>query len=99
MQVWIVALMVAAAGLVAPIAALATAQPRQGEPLLVILPPWRDADQVLARAGARPVAPVRAPFAVLAVTDTDIGLQDLRSAGAWAVLHAGALSFLCSETS
>jgi hypothetical protein len=113
MTAWSVAGMVLAAGLVAPIATLVAAQPQAGAPLLVIIPPWRDADGVLADARMRPASPVRAPFAVLATplapdvappgspADPDDGRalkrSALRASGAWAVLGAGSLSFLCSE--
>ncbi len=96
--------MVLAAGLAAPTATLVLAQPRPGDPLLVVVPPWHDADRILARADLRAAAPVRAPFAVLAAAadapdaEPSRTIAALRAAGAWAVLGAGALAFICGTS-
>ncbi len=77
-------------------ATLAMAAPVPGEPMIVILPPGADPDAILARAGAREVAPVRAPLAVLAASDRPDAPAALRAAGAWAVRAAGPLALLCT---
>jgi hypothetical protein len=84
------------AGLPGPVATLAMAAPVPGEPMLVILPPGADAGAILARAGAREVAPVRAPLAVLAASDRPDAPAALVAAGAWAVRAAGPFSLLCT---
>lgn len=84
------------AALPGPVATLATAAPIPGEPMLVILAPFADPDAILGRAGAREVAPVRAPFAVLAASDRPDAPAALLAAGAWAVRGAGPLSVLCT---
>lgn len=66
---------------------------RAGMPVLVIAPPWDGgAASVLAQSGGQEIAPVRAPFAVLGVSDHP---QDLRHAGAWAVWDATLFAQLC----
>jgi hypothetical protein len=84
------------AGLPGPVATLALAAPVPGEPMLVFLPPGADPDAILSRAGAREVAPGRAPLAVLATSDRPDAAAALVAAGAWAVRAAGPLSFLCT---
>ena len=83
------------AALSGPAAALLAAPPRAGQPVLVILPPHGDADRVLARAGARPIGPVTAPFAVLATGEGDDLADRLVRAGAWAVRDGAAIARLC----
>lgn len=75
--------------------ALLSAPPGAGAPVLVVLPPWRDADDMLRRAGGRPVGPLRAPFAVMATGGTDLAAR-LRAAGAWAVTDAPLLARICA---
>jgi hypothetical protein len=84
------------AALPGPVATLAMAAPVPGEPMLVFLPPGADPDIILSRAGAREVAPVRAPLAVLAASDRPDAAAALMAAGAWAVRAAGPLSLLCT---
>jgi len=87
---------VVVAALPGPLAMLARAAPVPGEPMLVIVPPGIDRDTILARAGAREVAPVRAPLAVLAASDRPDAPAALVAAGAWAVRAAGPLKLLCT---
>ena len=77
--------------LVAPFAAFPAA--RQG-PVLVLVPPWTDADALVAAAGGRVIGPARAPFAVLA--DGGAGFAErLRLNGAWAVADGAGIARLC----
>lgn len=99
MKTWHLAALVVAAGLPGPAAVLAAAAPVSGAPMLVLLSPRADADALLARAGARQIAPVRAPFAVLATSDRPDAAAALLAAGAWAVRDAGPLSALCTGQS
>lgn len=83
------------AALAGPGAALLAAPPRAGQPVLVILSPAADLDAVLARAGARPIGPLAAPFATLAAGEgTDLAAR-LIAAGAWAVRDGAAMARLC----
>ncbi len=78
---------------VAPAVVLTAPAPATG-PMLVILPPWRDAGAVLATAGARPLGPQNAPFAVIATGPPGAAAR-LRESGAWAVTDASALAAIC----
>lgn len=80
-----------------PLSLLMAGPASAGRPALVLLSAWgASAAQVLAQTGGRQIAPVPAPLAVLAVLDH----PDLaRQAGAWAVLDAGALAYLCTGAS
>ncbi|MGR3793995.1 hypothetical protein [Vannielia sp. SX4] len=79
---------------VTPLAMVLATPPGDG-PALVIVPPWDDADALLARAGGRPIGPRRAPFAVLARFPSPAAAHEARTHGAWAVLGGGALAALC----
>jgi hypothetical protein len=85
----------------APAAALLAARPAPGAagPLLVVAPPWRDADALLAAAGGRPVGPAVAPLGRLAADAAPHRprpfVARLRAAGALLALDAGALARLC----
>lgn len=77
--------------LAAPFAAL----PAAGRgPVLVILPPWQDAEALVAAAGGRLIGPLRAPFAVLA-DGADGFAERLRQGGAWAVTDGAGVARIC----
>lgn len=62
---------------------------------MVIAPPWAvdgGPAGVVAAAGGREVSPMRAPFAVLAVFDTQ---TTARSIGAWMVLDGRVIAAIC----
>jgi hypothetical protein len=77
--------------LVAPFAALPAAG---GGPVLVLLPPWTDADAIVTSAGGRLIGPVRAPFAVLAEGGASFPEQ-VRQGGAWAVADGAVVARIC----
>lgn len=85
--------------LMAPLMLVLDSPPRPGRPVLVIVPPWRDPEQVLIAAGGWPAAPVRAPLAALASAPDGVDLgrfvARLRRQGAAMVLDAGRLANLC----
>jgi len=79
---------------VTPLALLA--RPATGAGIVVVvLPPWMDADTLLTQAGGRVVGPERAPLGVLAQVETVSALKKLRHLGAWAVMDGAALAELC----
>lgn len=82
------------AALAGPAAALFAAPPREGVPVLVILP-RQDRAAILAAAGAVAVGPIEAPLAVLAQGDGADLAARLMAAGAWAVRDGTALARLC----
>lgn len=53
-----------------------------GGPYLVVVPPWRDAAQIVTAAGGAPLGPTRAPLAVLAVAEGPDFAARARDAGA-----------------
>ncbi len=81
--------------LCAPIAALGMLPEDRPGLYLVVVPPWRAADQVIVAAGAHPVGPVRAPLGEFAAADAPGTLARLRAAGAWVVLDAKKMAWLC----
>lgn len=85
--------------LTAPLMLVLDSPPRPGRPVLVIVPPWRDPEQVLIAAGGWPGAPVRAPLAALASAPEGIDpgrfAARLRGQGAAVVIDAGRLANLC----
>lgn len=64
-------------------------------PLLVIVPPWRDATAVLAAVGGWPVGLETAPLATLATLPPGIPQDALHRAGAWLVLDGTSVAVLC----
>jgi len=97
MRQTLLVLSLAAGVLVGPALALATATapaPEAGGVLLVVAPAAQ-ARALVARAGGAEVAPVSAPFAILATSgDADFAAR-LRRAGAWLVLDGRAIARLC----
>jgi hypothetical protein len=78
----------------APAAMLAGAPPGDAGPWLVLAPPWRDADALVAAAGGREVAPARAPLGLLAAADAP-GFPGRAAALGLVVLNARAVADLC----
>jgi len=69
--------------------------PLAGAPVLVVLPPWADADHILRAAGGQAIGPVAAPFALLAQSEAANFVQSLHAQGAWAVRDGASLARLC----
>ena len=69
--------------------------PVPGAAVLVMLPPWADGDGLVAAAGGQVVGPLRAPFAILALSQNADFAEQLRLAGAWAVADGTALARIC----
>jgi len=85
-----------------PVAAVVGGDPRVDGPMLVIVPPWANAGEIVARAGGRLVGPIRAPMAVFAAaTDTTAPdategfVRRVRNEGAWWVSDGTALAAIC----
>ena len=67
----------------------------EGEPVLVVAPPWRGGPEaVVLAAGGTVIGPTQAPLSVLA---TDVSSRELRDAGAWFLLDPSKLAFLCAS--
>ncbi|WP_375174156.1 hypothetical protein [Pseudooceanicola sp.] len=81
--------------LAGPVLPLVSARGSAGDLLLVVVPPWRDAQDVIAAAGGRPVGPVRGILGHLAMSGGADFHARLGSAGAWLVLDGAAVSALC----
>lgn len=84
--------------ILAPGLMVLSAPPRLGGPVLVVLPPWVDADSTLRAAGGQAIGPAAAPFAVLAQFESATFEQSLRAQGAWAVRDGTTLARLCGAT-
>ena len=69
----------------------------QGDVLAVVVPPWRNADAVVAAAGGVVLPVAGAPLSVQAASADPGFAARLRAAGAWAILPADATSFLCGD--
>lgn len=96
MEKLLISLIFAATLAIGPASLLARPAEQGAEgPVIVVVPPWRDAETVIAAAQGRIIGPVRAPFAVFAAFETEIDPQTARHAGAWAVLDGAALAELC----
>lgn len=81
--------------LIAP-AWVALAQPAlPGRPVVVIFPPWIDADALVQRAGGQIIGPSLAPLAALASSDQPTFAARLRSLGAWTVRDASRIVQIC----
>lgn len=81
--------------LVGPVVALLGAGASGTGPWLVVIPPWVEAEALVARAQARLIGPAQAPFGhLVAAADAGAPLR-LGDAGAWAVVDAKAVAQLC----
>jgi hypothetical protein len=68
---------------------------QQGDIVVVIVPPWKNADSVIEHAGGQLVGPWRAAFGQFALSPDPDFIPSLRQSGAWAVLNGNALAYLC----
>lgn len=76
--------------------ALTGAGARPGAPLLVVAPPWRDAEAVVRAAGGWATGLRDAPLAVIAAFHAPEGAADRAiSAGAWIAFDAGTIAEIC----
>ena len=66
-----------------------------GEPVLVIVPPWQDAHQIVSDAGGQVIGFDHAPFGVLATSAHPDFNQFVLDAGAWAVRGGAMLANFC----
>lgn len=89
---WGMALCLALLGPLLPVLSLPAAA---GGLLLVVVPPWASAVDVVDAAGGRPIGPEQSPFGLFATSDAQDFPDRLRDAGAWAVLDGTAVSTLC----
>ncbi|TYO89947.1 hypothetical protein [Oceanicella actignis] len=83
-----------AIALAAPLGALVAAPTPGSGPYVAVVPPWRDADAVIDRAGGAPLLPFRAPFGALVEGGPDLPRR-LVAAGAWTVLDGATLAMIC----
>ncbi|QDC09013.1 hypothetical protein FHY55_07035 [Oceanicola sp. D3] len=82
---------------ITPVAAILAAPVADG-PVLIVLPPWADAEAVLAASGGRLIGPTRAPFAMLAAYPSPTAARSAPGHGAWAVFNGGAIALLCGAS-
>ncbi len=86
--------------LAGPVLALVSAPPVAGQPVLVIAAPWHGgAGRAIDAAGGRPLGPVSAPMARMAVSEDAEFAARLLGAGAWLVLDASRLAAWCVSPS
>lgn len=78
-----------------PALAVSMSPPLGGDVMLVIVPPWVDADRAIVAAGGEPIGPVRALFGQFAVGRSPDFLTEVRTNGAWAVADGRVLAQLC----
>lgn len=81
--------------LIGPAIVFASAPVSEGGPLLVISGWGARAEAVVAAADGWIYGPVRAPLGVLAFSDNPAFADQLRAAGAWAVLDGSRIAALC----
>lgn len=91
------ALMLSAALIVLlmPVVMVLADPPREGWPVLVVVPPWQDSVAIVQQTGGRVVGPIAGSFAILAVGDGADFATRLRKEGAWAVRDAQPVLRLC----
>lgn len=80
---------------IGPLIVFASAPAPAGGPLLVLTGHGAGIAQIVARAGGHVYGPVRAPLGVLAYSDDPAFADNLRAAGAWAVLDGRRIAALC----
>ncbi|SFR16189.1 hypothetical protein [Poseidonocella sedimentorum] len=80
-----------------PVLAIAAAPLPDTGPVVVVTPPWKDAESVIEAAGGRVIAPAPAVLAAAGDGDAEF-LRKLSGAGAWAVLPAAFFAQLCGIT-
>ncbi|ETD83283.1 hypothetical protein ACTTAL_02510 [Rhodobacter capsulatus] len=82
---------------IAPATTLLDVKASGAGPWVMVVPPWRSADLVAERAGARLIGPTEAPLGHLVTATAPEAAQRLAAAGAWAVLDAAAVAQFCGE--
>lgn len=82
--------------LLAPLGALIAAPPRTGMPVIVFVPPWLDADWLVALAGGQVLGPESAPLAVLAYSNDPHFPRHLLDLGALGVRDGSLVASLCN---
>jgi hypothetical protein len=82
--------------LLAPLGALLAAPPQDGMPVIVFVPPWLDADRLVALAGGQVIGPGSAPLAVLAYSNNPNFPGDLLLSGALGVRDGSLVASLCN---
>lgn len=82
---------------------IAAMPPQEGAPLVVITPPWKSAEALVALHDGHAILPWQAAgMAVLASFDSDLPLDarvsDLREGGAWAVIDGQRIAEICGAS-
>ncbi|MCB1331831.1 MAG: hypothetical protein KDK28_21230 [Maritimibacter sp.] len=81
--------------LIGPVIVFASA-PVEAHGAVLVISRWGDrTEQVVAAAGGQVYGPVRAPLGVLAFSDDPAFADNLRAAGAWAVLAGDRIATIC----
>lgn len=62
---------------------------------VIVVPPWRDAEDVARAARVQPVGPTRSWLGLFVAVDRDEQVAGLAEAGAWFVLDAERLKWVC----
>jgi len=78
-----------------PVLVLASAPVPGDGPLLVITRWGAHAERIIGAAGGHVYGPARAPFGTLATSDNPAFADNLRAAGAWAVIDGSHVAGLC----
>lgn len=68
-----------------------------GGPRLVIIPPWKSSDAIIARSGGAIVGPYVAPFAVLASFKNSESEEHALNLGAWAIIDGSNILAICGD--
>ncbi len=79
-----------------PLGALFAAPPQVGMPVIVFVPPWLDADRLVALAGGQIIGPDSAPLAVLAYSNDPDFPRNLLLSGALGVRDGSLVASLCN---
>ncbi|GFE49738.1 hypothetical protein So717_14910 [Roseobacter cerasinus] len=95
MRVIVVTVSILLASLAGPLLALATAEPVEGEIMLVIGPSASLQPEVIEASGARLVGPQVAPFGALVQPAEATRPDALLHSGAWLVVDGRYLAILC----
>ena len=82
---------------IAPATTLLDVKASGAGPWVMVVPPWRSADLVAERAGARLIGPTEAPLGHLVTATAPDAAQRLAAAGARAGLDAAAVAQFCGE--
>lgn len=81
--------------LIGPVIVFASA-PVEATGAVLVIARWGDrTEQMITIAGGQVYGPVRAPLGVLAFSDDPAFADNLRAAGAWAVLAGNRIATIC----